>query len=104
MNNRSINSELNSFQKKKAKKLAHHLEPVVFIGRHGLTEKVIAKADESLLAHEIIKIKFIDHKDIKQVLIKSLAENTGSMVVGLIGHVAVLYRPHPEINLRKIVL
>jgi RNA-binding protein len=104
MNNGSINSELNSLQKKKAKKLAHHLEPVVYIGRQGLTESVIAKADECLLSHELIKIKFIDHKDRKQVLTKSLAETTGSLVVGLIGHVAVLYRPHPEMTLRKIIL
>ena len=96
--------DLNPSKRKKAKRLAHHLEPVVTVGRQGLTESVIKKTDESLLAHELVKVKFNSHKDEKRMLIQSLAEFTESIVVDLIGNVGILYRLHPDIKLRKISL
>ena len=99
-----MKSDLNQSQMKMAKKLAHHLEPVVYIGQQGLTENIIAKTDESLLAHELIKVKFGGYKDQKQNIIQSLTESTDSLIVDLIGHVAILYRPHPDIKQRRILL
>lgn len=35
---------------------AHHLNPVVMIGQHGLTDSVIKETDAALTAHELIKV------------------------------------------------
>lgn len=39
---------------------AHHLNPVVTIGKDGLAESVISELDRSLLKHELIKIKVLE--------------------------------------------
>lgn len=104
MINDFMKPELNQLQRKKAKQLAHHLEPVVTVGLQGLTENVIKKTDECLLAHELIKVKFNSHKEKKRILIQTLAESTESIMVDLIGNVGILYRPNPEVKLRKISL
>ena len=38
---------------------AHHLNPVVMIGQHGLTESVIKETDAALTAHELIKVRVL---------------------------------------------
>lgn len=37
---------------------AHHLKPIILIGKNGITESVIQEIDGALYAHELIKIKF----------------------------------------------
>lgn len=83
---------------------AHHLQPVVVVGKQGLTPALLAALDEALTAHELIKVRFGDHKDQRKELSQALAEQTGSHLAGLIGHVAILYRQHPEAKERKIRL
>jgi len=82
--------------------MAHHLTPVVFIGQQGLTRSVISKTEEGLLSHELIKVRFTDYKDEKSSLADALATATDSMLVDIIGHIAILYRPHPDMEHRKI--
>jgi RNA-binding protein len=95
---------LNSGQRKYLRGLAHHLDPVVLIGKQGVTDTVIQSIEEALRAHELIKIRFNDHKDEKKAFCAVIAERTGSQVAGIIGHVAMLYRPHPEVEKRRITL
>ncbi len=85
-------------QKRKLKSLAHHLKPVVYIGRNGITDGVIEATDKALAAHELIKIKFIDFKDEKKGIIQSVAENTNSTCVSIIGNIAILFRQKPDKN------
>ena len=91
-------------ERKFLKAKAHHLDPVVLIGQNGLTENIIQKTDQVLLSHELIKVKFLDYKDEKKELVEQLVQATDSCFVSIIGHIAVLYRPHPEEEKRKIVL
>jgi RNA-binding protein len=60
--------------------------------------------DEALTAHELVKVRFVDHKDDKGPLTEELASRTGSEVVTRIGHVIALWRQHPEEERRKIAL
>lgn len=83
---------------------AHHLQPAVVVGKQGLTPSLLAALDDALTAHELIKVRFGDFKDQRKELSQALAEQTGSHLAGLIGHVAILYRPHPEPKERKIRL
>ena len=94
---------LNSRQRQHLRGLAHPLDPVVRIGRDGMTEAIVTKADQELEAHELIKIKVGDNclEDVK-LLVGSLAEQTQSENVQVIGRVGVLYRRRskdPEIVL-----
>lgn len=95
---------MTSQQRKQLRGLAHHLDPVVSIGKQGLTPGIIAATAKALDAHELIKIRFLDFKDEKQDLADQLAAATSSDIAGIIGHVAILYREHPEPEKRKIVL
>ncbi len=97
-------TELNSGQRKYLRGLAHHLEPSVIVGKQGVTDSLVASIEKSLLAHELIKIRFNDHKPEKKVLSSTIAERTASQIAGIIGHVAILYRAHPEKEKRAIQL
>lgn len=74
---------------------AHALDPVVQLGKGGLTEGVVRALESALLAHELIKVQLRRPED-KKVEAEALAEATGACLCGVIGHVAILYRPHPE--------
>ncbi len=96
--------QLTNAQRKYLRKLAHHLHPVTQVGKHGVTEHVIAKMNQELDAHELIKIRFIDFQDQKHELAGDLAERLDAVLVGLIGNTAMLYRQHPDHERRQIRL
>lgn len=62
------------------------------IGRSGLTEALIKAADEALNAHKLIKVRFQRFKDDRREISARLAGRTASELVGVLGHVAILYR------------
>ncbi len=98
--------ELTGSQRKYLRALAHPLKPVVLIGSRGFTEAVTKALDEALLKHELVKIKFNDDKTkaFKVTTNTALEKATNSHLVGMIGHTAIYYRPHPESEKRKIML
>lgn len=95
---------LKGYQKKYLKSQAHHLDPVVMIGQKGVTESLIEKVDSSLASHELIKVRFQEFKKEKKRLAGEIANRTSSYVVDILGHVAILYRQHPDAEKRKIDL
>jgi RNA-binding protein len=84
--------------------LAQTLKPVVVVGKLGLTDARAGAVDRALGEHELIKVKFNDFKDDKHALVQELETRTGCAVCTVIGHVAVLYRPHPDEEKRRIEL
>lgn len=98
--------KLKGYQKKYLKGRAHKLKPTVFIGQKGITENVIRSTDEALNAHELIKVKFIDFKEKRQKaeMSDALAERARCQAVGMIGHIAIFFRPHEDPEKRKIKL
>ncbi len=97
-------THLSSFQRQHLKGLAHHLKPIVQIGKNGLTDQVCADIDRALLAHELIKVKFLEHKEERESLAQSISGKLQGQQVGLVGNTAIFYRPHPEKEKRKISL
>jgi RNA-binding protein len=94
--------QLSSSQRKYLHSQAHHLKPVVIIGKKGINEQVIASVDLTLQDHELIKIKFGDFKEDKKEISSEIAKATNSEVAGIIGNIAIFYRQHPEPDKRKI--
>lgn len=97
---------LTGFQKRSLRALAHGIKPVAFVGQKGATPALVQAVEAALEAHELIKVKFVDLKDKaeKAGITDALARRTGAEVVGTIGHVLMLYRPHPNAKKRRIRL
>ncbi len=91
-------TDINGRQRRKLKSLAHHLNPVVQIGQKGLTEALIKAVDKALSDHELIKVKFVDFKDEKHDLAEEVVDKTGSVLVGMIGNIAIIFRENPELE------
>jgi RNA-binding protein len=72
---------------------AHHLDPVVMLGKEGISEAVLKATDKALEDHELIKIKVpsTDQTEFRQSIDAIMAE-TKAEVVQTIGHLLVLYR------------
>ena len=72
---------------------AHHLNPVVMIGQHGLAEAVIRETETALNAHELIKVRVLgDERDERLLIGEELCAATGAQLVQHIGKLLVLYR------------
>jgi RNA-binding protein len=89
---------------RKLKGMAQRREPVVRVGKQGLTDAFIKSLDEALSQHELVKVKFADLKEQKKELSPLLAEKTGSHLVMRVGNVVVLYREHPDPDKRSVLL
>ena len=89
--------ELDARQRQYLKGLAHHLKPVVHIGKDGVSESVVKQIDRALLDHELIKVKLADGAPIdRKEASAELPAKTGAAFIQNIGKVFVLYRQHPE--------
>ena len=89
-------------QIRKLKALAQRLDPILRVGKEGVTGSFLKSVDEALGSHELIKIKFAAFKQGKHDLAAHIAGKTSSFLVAQVGHVAVFYRPHADPAGRKI--
>ena len=90
-------SPLTGKQRRYLRGLGHGLEPVLQVGKGGVTAPVIAAIEDALLTHELIKVRRGNEcpADRKEVA-AALAAATGAEVVQTLGHTVLLYRPHPD--------
>ena len=96
--------EASSAERKQLRRLAHGLDPVVWIGKEGLSEDLVAATQEALASHELIKVKLLAHKEDRKSLARELADKADCVLAGVIGHVFILYREHPDEDKRRIKL
>ncbi|MFC3874063.1 ribosome assembly RNA-binding protein YhbY [Neisseria musculi] len=76
---------------------AHHLNPVVMVGRHGLTESVIKETDTALAAHELIKVRISgDDRAERTAICQALCEAVNAQLVQHIGKLLVLWRKNTD--------
>lgn len=97
-------TELAGRARKQLRGFAHHVRPAVQIGKDGLTEAVLRSIDEALGARELIKVQFVGVKEGRRELAAEIDSRLLSTCVGLVGHVAILYRQHPDPARRTIHL
>jgi len=95
-------ADLTGAQKKHLRGLAHHLKPMVQVGRNGVTDSVLQLIGKALDDHELIKVRLADPQGRKKELAEEIAERSGSVQVGLVGKVVTLYRRQPDPEKRKI--
>ena len=83
--------------KSSQRSMASHLEPILHIGKDGLTQNTAIQADQALEARELIKatVQKNSDEDVRDVA-HQLAEWVGADVVQVIGRKFVLYRESKE--------
>lgn len=93
---------LTNVQLRKLKAMAQTLEPMLTVGKSGLSDAFIRTVDEALTLHELVKVRFGGFKEQKKELGALLAEKTLSHPVMRVGHVLVLFRQQPEPSKRSV--
>ncbi|MDD2218079.1 MAG: ribosome assembly RNA-binding protein YhbY [Eubacteriales bacterium] len=84
---------ITSKQRSYLKGLAHSLDPIVFIGKGGVTENIIKEMDICLEGRELIKVKLQEGcEENPKDIANNIAETLNAEFVQAIGRKFVLYR------------
>ncbi len=103
-NNETI-VKLTNDQKKKLRSIGHHLEPIVYVGKEGITESLQQTVAAALKTHELIKVKLGQNCPIERSAAgEQLALASGAVLVQVIGRVVLLFRPNTELHQEKRIL
>lgn len=92
-------------QIRQLRSLAHHLEPVVMIGKADINDGIVAQANDNLEAHELIKCSVLDSSMLTaREAANELADRCGAEIVQVIGRRFSLYRLSSRKNVEHIKL
>ncbi|MBM6683678.1 MULTISPECIES: ribosome assembly RNA-binding protein YhbY [Collinsella] len=92
-------------QIRQLRSLAHHLEPVVMIGKADINDGIVAQANDNLEAHELIKCSVLDSSMLTaREAADELADRCGAEIVQVIGRRFSLYRLSSRKNVEHIKL
>jgi RNA-binding protein len=77
--------------------LGHALDPLVSVGKNGITDALVAQTARALLQHELVKVRVqgeapVDRKEAGPLL----AAATRSSLAQVLGRTFLLYKAHPE--------
>jgi len=76
---------------------AHHLDPVVIVGQHGLTAPVTHEIDLALTKHELVKVRvFSDDRNARDAMLAQMCADADCVEVQHLGKVFILWRPNPD--------
>lgn len=85
--------------------LAHHLNPIIHIGKSDITDSLVKETEAALEARELIKCAVQDGSALEaREAANLLAERTNAEVVQVIGHRFAIYRESSRDDIDKIVL
>lgn len=84
---------LTSKQRSILKAIGNKLEPILIIGKSGITENILNQLDQALEARELVKGRALPHQDfnVKEIA-EELAQKTGADIVQTIGRNILFYR------------
>lgn len=88
---------LNSKQRSLLRGLGNELEPILIVGKGGVTASIIEQLDQALNARELVKGRVLPHTDLNpRQIADTLAQATAADIVQVIGRNMLLYRsPKP---------
>ena len=96
---------MNSKQRAYLRGLANNLTSIFQIGKNGISDNLIKQIDDALEARELIKLNVLDTSPDEAINIaNSLAHNTNSELVQIVGNKITLFRQkkkNSKINLPK---
>lgn len=84
---------LTSRQRAYLRSLGNELEPIVQIGKGGISLNLIQQVDEALEARELLKVRVLKNALVEvRDAAEELADATDADVVQVIGNIILLYR------------
>lgn len=76
---------------------AQSLDPIVHIGKDGITDNVLRQTEDALTARELIKCSVQQNSDLTaREVCDILSDKTGAEPISVIGRKFVLYRYSPD--------
>lgn len=92
-----IGISLTGKQKRFLRAMGSGIEPIVQVGKGGVSDSLIQQVDEALEARELIKLRVLNNspEELDDIAGK-IAAATGAAVTQTIGHVVLFYRPARE--------
>jgi RNA-binding protein len=83
--------------------LGNEMEPILIIGKGGVTDNVVEQLDQALTARELVKVRVLPHTefDVKEIG-ESLTRETVSEIVQILGRNILFYRTPPKNAVKKI--
>lgn len=79
------------------RKRAHDIEPLVRVGKDGITDNLINSIMDAINNRELIKVKILQNcEDEKDVIFENLSNRPEFQVVGMIGKTIILFRENEE--------
>ncbi|HIR90837.1 MAG TPA: ribosome assembly RNA-binding protein YhbY [Candidatus Limicola stercorigallinarum] len=92
-------------QIRQLRSLAHHLNPVIIVGKSDVNDGTVEQANEALEAHELIKCSVLDTSSLSaREAANELAERCHAEVVQVIGRKFSIYRETSRDDVEKIKL
>ena len=93
----SSSMTLTGKQTRHLRALGHHLEPIVQLGKQGLTDGARDAVNAALLTHELVKVRVgTECPDQPQTLADRLGPELKADVAQRLGRTILLYRKHPK--------
>ena len=91
--------ELTGKQKKHLRGLGQLLDPLLTVGKEGITDPVIKNISDLLLKRELIKVRLAGPSGAARKEVgPALADASQSACISILGRTVVLYRPNPDIK------
>lgn len=89
---------MNAKQRAHLRSLAHHLKPIIQVGKEGVTDSAVGAVQDAFNTRELLKVKIQDAAPLTAAEAGGIfAERVaGAVHVQTIGRTVVLYREHPE--------
>jgi|SRR5882724_1521697 len=88
---------LSPSRRRELKAQAHALDPVVLVGKAGLSPAVLAEIDCGLKSHELIKVHVNGaDRSGREAILEEICRQTEAQAVQHIGKILVLFRENPE--------
>ena len=88
---------LTSKQRAFLKKKAHELDPLVRIGKDGITDSLIQSILEAIDSRELLKVKILQNcEKEKNEVLEELSKCREFEVVGIIGRTIILFRENKD--------
>ncbi|WP_438011499.1 ribosome assembly RNA-binding protein YhbY [Sorangium sp. So ce321] len=89
--------DLTGKQRRHLRALGHHLDPVVQLGKAGLTDGVVAAVEAAVERHELVKVRLgTECPDELGDVADALSGRLRAEVAQTLGRTILLYRRHPK--------
>lgn len=93
-----MSDRLTSRQRAHLRSLAHGQDPLIHVGKEGVTPAVEEAIEEAFNTRELVTLRVLDNapRDVRDVAEAVAGALDDVQMVRTIGGTALLYRPHPD--------